>query len=517
MTQAAGSNYTLEIDRYFLIAKFLKNIMTSSSPRFLIIGLDSLRPEMISEKNMPNLFQFAEQGVTFENHRCCYPSQTYVNLPSLVTGSVPSQHGIIANEYLDKKVDLREKFNGSSVEKIEKSQNAYQGKLYGVPSFGEILHSQDKSMAVISTNSSGSTRLKHYQIKTCPHLSFACHTPEHSWPPDAVSRIVKKCGRPPTKVFPNHDGITYATDVFLEYLVPDGLPDLTILWHSEPDDCYHNFGVGSDQSLEALSHVDAQFGRVIDWWESSDLHDNLQIIVTSDHAQITQKSNISMSGLLTGEGFKVDNHLEDGADIALVGGYCGNMLFKNDDSGLAKAIGEALMSFDCCGMIFSQDKNGVEGVIPGSFSIKLVQADHARSPDLYYILKTDNELDHLGLKGNCFFDSDQPVGGGTHGGLHPNELHNTCIIQGSLFHENHTISNTSGIIDILPTVLHSLKIPIPKTVNGRILFEAMTGKNDQDLVQESESFKTGQLNFQQILEKTTVNKTSYIDGGWRCR
>ncbi len=491
--------------------------MTNVRQRFLIIGFDSLRPEMISEKNMPNLFHFAEGGVTFENSRCCYPSQTYVNLPSLVTGSVPSRHGIIANEYLDSTVDLSEKFDGSSVEKIEKAQTAYQNKLYDVPSFGEILHSHDKRMAVISTNSPGSTRLKHHQIKTSPHLSFSCHSPEKSWPPEAVSEIVNKFGSPPPKIFPNTSGITYATDVFLEYLVPDGLPDLTILWHSEPDDSYHNFGVGSDQSLKALSQADAQFGRVVDWWKNSDLHDSLQIIVTSDHAQITQKTKISMVDLLSEEGFKVDDHLENGADIAMVSGYSGHMLFKGGDPGLARAVGETLMGFDCCGMILSPDRNGVEGIIPGSFSIKLALADHARSPDLYYILKTDNELDHHGLRGNCYFDSDQPVGGGTHGGLHPNELHNTCIIHGSLFNEKSKVSNTSGIIDILPTVLHSLNIPIPQTVSGRILYEAMAGNNSPDLVQESTSFKTGHLNYQQILKKTTVNSTHYIDGGWRSK
>ena len=156
-------------------------------------------------------------------------------------------------------------------------------------------------------------------------------------------------------------------------------------------------------------------------------------------------------------------------------------------------------------------------MIPGSFSKKLVMADHPRSPDLYYILRTDNEIDRHGLRGNCYFDSDQPVGGGTHGGLHPNELHNTCIIQGSLFHAKHKVSYTSGIIDILPTVLHGLNLPIPQTVSGRILFEAMAGNDSPDLVQESTSYKTGHLNFQQILEKTTVNNTNYIDGGWRCR
>ena len=492
--------------------------MTPSKPGFLIIGFDALRPEMITAQLMPNLYRFSQAGVNFKNHRCCYPSETYVNLPSLVTGSVPSRHGMIANYYLDKKVDPRKRFEGHNVESIEKAQKAYQGKLYDALSFGEVLHDHGKRMAVISTNTAGSVRLKHYTIKDHPHLSLSCHTPETSWPPEEVSKIQEKCGKPPeSKVIPDHGGITYATDVFLKHLVSESVPELTILWYGEPDNSYHHFGVGSEQSLEALRHVDAEFGRIINWWENSDLHDSLQIIVTSDHSQITKKTQISMFDLLTEQGFKVDDHLEDGADIALINSYSGNMLLKNSDPGLASAVGEALMGFDCCGMIFSQDRDGIEGIIPGSFSKKLVMVDHARSPDIYYVLKTDNEPDLHGLIGNCYFDNWPPAGGGIHGGLHPKEMHCTCIMQGSLFREGSKISTTSGIIDILPTILHGMNIPIPETVDGRILFEAMIDNVDPAPEQVSESVEIGHFDFRQVLKTTKFGGSYYIDGGWRIR
>ncbi|MGY8872432.1 MAG: alkaline phosphatase family protein [Pseudomonadales bacterium] len=492
--------------------------MSSGTPSFLIVGFDALRPEMITEENMPNLYRFSNKGVTFENHRCCYPSETYVNLPSLVTGSTPSRHGMMANSYLDKNVDSRERFEGHNLARIEKAQKAYQGKLYDVPSFGELLHAHGKRMAVISTNSAGSVRLKHYSVKDHPHLSLSCHTPETSWPLEAVQAIQEKCGAPPqTKVIPDLAGVTYATDVFLKHVVSEGVPELTILWYGEPDESYHSFGLGSEQSLSALRHADAEFGRILSWWENSDMHENLQIVVTSDHAQITKKTPISMFDLLTGEGFKVDDHLEDGAEIALISGYSGNMLLKNSDSGLANAVGEALMGFDCCGMVFSHDRDGVEGIIPGSFSKKLVMVDHARSPDIYFALKTDNEANENGLKGNCYFDGQLPAGGGVHGGLHPNEVHCTCIIQGSLFREHTNISTTSGITDIFPTILHGLNIPVPKSVDGRILFESMVSKSDFSPEQVSTSFEVGQRNFQQILKTTRVGGSIYLDGGWRTR
>ncbi len=104
--------------------------------KFLLVGFDGLRPEMVTEELMPNLFRFAQRGVSFENHRCYFPSETYVNLPSLVTGTTPAQHGIVANHYLDRSVDPRERFEGSSVTRIEKAQQAYNGKLYGTESAG---------------------------------------------------------------------------------------------------------------------------------------------------------------------------------------------------------------------------------------------------------------------------------------------------------------------------------------------------------------------------------------------
>jgi hypothetical protein len=191
------------------------------------------------------------------------------------------------------------------------------------------------------------------------------------------------------------------------------------------------------------------------------------------------------------------------------------MLLKDSDPGLANAVGEALMGFDCCGMVFSQDRDGIEGIIPGSFSKKLVMVDHARSPDIYYILKTDNEPAIHGLIGNCYFDKWPPAGGGIHGGLHPKEMHCTCIMQGSLFRENRKISTNSGIIDILPTILHGLNIPIPETVDGRILFDALVDHVGPAPEQVSASVEVGHMNFRQVLKTTSVGASNYIDGGWR--
>ena len=75
--------------------------------KFLVMGLDGFRPELIRESLTPHLHAFASAGVGFAQHRCTFPSETYVNLPSLVTGAPASGHGIIANAFLAPGFDRR--------------------------------------------------------------------------------------------------------------------------------------------------------------------------------------------------------------------------------------------------------------------------------------------------------------------------------------------------------------------------------------------------------------------------
>ncbi len=204
---------------------------------------------------MPELYRHAQEGVAFRNHRSTFPTETYVNLSSLVTGSTPSRHGIIANYYLDPNVDPRERFEGSSVPRIEKAQRAYGGRLFNAESLGEILQRAGRRMAVISTNSPGSVRLKHHQVLDHDHLSLSCYTPETSYPRDEVTKIVSRLGALGRKSVPDLEGVTYATDVFLEHICRTDLPDLTILWYGEPDTSYHSYGIGSPESRQMLRHV----------------------------------------------------------------------------------------------------------------------------------------------------------------------------------------------------------------------------------------------------------------------
>ncbi len=78
-------------------------------------------------------------------------------------------------------------------------------------------------------------RLKHHQVLDHDHLSLSCDAPETSYPRDEVTKIMSRLGALGRRSAPDLEGVTYATDVFLDHICRADLPDLTILWYGEPD------------------------------------------------------------------------------------------------------------------------------------------------------------------------------------------------------------------------------------------------------------------------------------------
>jgi hypothetical protein len=145
--------------------------------------------------------------------------------------------------------------------------------------------------------------------------------------------------------------------------------------------------------------------------------------------------------------------------------------------------------------------------------------DHARAGDIVYVLRTDEACDAHGIVGGCYDDSHVPVGGGTHGGLSQHELHNVCVAYGPAFQQSSTNPLPSGTVDLLPTLLHVLDYPIPPTVEGRILYEALAQpQGASDSIAASYTYSADTVTaaglYRQHLTTTKVGTTVYLERGW---
>lgn len=433
--------------------------------RFVLIGLDGLRPELVTPTRMPALSRLMAEACVLGRQSAAFPTETYVNLPTLVTGARPSGHGMVANFFLDPRVDARERFEGFDIAKIEKATAAYDGRLYTTPTLGEMLATDGRRLKVLSANSAGSVRLKQ-PVTLLDALCLSVHQPAASFPVAEVQAIIDRVGPPPApKSYPDIVGGRWMTDAFLAAIAPD-LPDVTILWYGEPDNAYHIFGIGSDTALDAMRAVDDEIARLVAWWQAEGRDRDVQLVVVSDHAHITQTRRIDLAGQLRHAGFTVDRHLADGADIALVPGYCGNLLVRDRAPALAARVAAALMEMDEIGMVFSgpaapaaprvpRRPEGIvaEGIIPGSFDRRLVGIDHPRAADLVFILRNSDQADQWGLAGTCLHDNSLGDGVGIHGGLHPAEIRSLAVFAGSAFRAGAVVDTATGMADIVPTLL----------------------------------------------------------------
>ena len=88
-----------------------------AKPLVLLISLDGFKPSYISQRMTPNLFGLAQQGAQAQGLISAFPSLTFPNHLTLVTGQTPDHHGIVNNTMTDPATSQR--FSLGSREAVE--------------------------------------------------------------------------------------------------------------------------------------------------------------------------------------------------------------------------------------------------------------------------------------------------------------------------------------------------------------------------------------------------------------
>ncbi|WP_348626655.1 alkaline phosphatase family protein [Mesorhizobium loti] len=486
--------------------------------KILIVSFDGLRPDLISPELTPNVERVRRSGTTLSRRRTVYPSETRVAFPSLVTGATSGKHGMVGNKYIDRKAVPQLYVDTADARLIERLNRESNGGLMTAPTLGEILHKAGKSLAVLATNTPGTTRLFNHQAEAFGHLRFSGHFREACSPNDLLDRAEAHLGPlppAPPQGEADTDGQVWITSAFLDFVWPKLEPDVTIISYGEPDTTSHFHGTAAAATRDIISFYDAQFGRVLDWWEAEGRAAGVQIIIASDHGHITAHSRVSVIEELKADGFNPGPAPDTDVDLVVVPGQVGALyLTDRSENNLGRVV-EALTERPWCGPIFTAPRNAVEGIAPGSFASSLIFADHERAPDVYFSFRADDIVDEFGLVGRTWYDNARRPGLGVHGGLHPKELAAVGIVAGAAFRDRGQNSDIpSGICDFAPTVLHLLGVPIPVSMTGRVLREVLQNAADLPAIRlEPEVFETGLNGYRQILRRICVEQTTYLEGG----
>jgi len=94
-------------------------------------------------------------------------------------------------------------------------------------------------------------------------------------------------------------GFAYLTDVFLNYILPNKKPDLTIFWSKEPDATSHAYGPGTYNSIDATRMNDEILGRILEKLRQLGWDKSTDIIITQDHNHSTVSGDLEKYPLRT--------------------------------------------------------------------------------------------------------------------------------------------------------------------------------------------------------------------------
>ncbi len=265
----------------------------SARPPLVIISLDGFRWDYLDRGLTPNLSRLAARGVRARALVPAFPTKTFPNHYTLVTGLQPEHHGIVDNVMRDPATGAWFRINDTAAVR--------DARWWG----GEPLWATAARQGV---------------------LSATVFWPGSEAPIGGVrpTQWLPYDGR-----MPNSARTTQVVD-WLD-LPPDARPDVVLLYFSLTDDAGHRFGPDSPQLDSAVSSVDAEIGELLEVLDSHGLGAaRLNVVVVSDHG---------MAAVDTSRVVVLDDYL-DPQVVRLVD--AGPLLTLDSASGFADSVARAL-------------------------------------------------------------------------------------------------------------------------------------------------------------------------------
>ena len=476
----------------------------SGQRRVLVFGADGLRPDQIDPSEMPNLAGLIATGVRFADHHSVYPTHTRVVASSFSTGRTPGQHGIVANIMIvpfateDHIIDTGDYRHLDAIA----AQNPAGTQL--ATSLSDVLVRHGARVAVAGNGSSGSNVLWTYGdrgriVNTSSTYGIA-----------DLYDLRDKLGPVPEKAIPNLPQISYATSAVTDMFLRDDDARVIVLWLAEPDATLHYCGIGSPEVSIALQAVDACLGRVLDAMDRLGIRDQFDILFLSDHGHSTVRAHRTLREYLADAKTELNGHMPE---LVTASDYVYARPGEQEPSPEALApLVEWLCAQDWVDVVVAgiEGSEQLEGVIP--LRDLWNGATNCRRPLLGVSPVWTHELNGFGAPGSVASLTTQAALRSSHGSLSPYDLHATFIANGPSFRSGVESHKATGVIDILPTVLSILELPVPKGVDGRIVWEALAGEDNSPDVECYELNAARSSGCNRRVAMRRVGNTTYIHG-----
>ena len=479
----------------------LTGVLAQAPPHSqLLLVVDGLRPDYVTQEVMPRLTALGRRGIVFTAHHSVFPTVTRVNASSMSTGTYPESHGLMGNTVYSEKTHPTQGINTSEADQLQLMEKA-EGRLLTAQTLGAVLQRAGMKFAVFSAGSSGSALLLNH-----PVYDGAVINPEFIDPPSLAPQVLAAVGVGPKETEPNVARNVWAVNAYLSLGLGTLKPNVAAIWFGDPDATAHVNGIGSPLTVVALKAVDSEIGRIEDTLQARGLLSTTNIIVTSDHGFSTQNGKLRLGPAVTGFGRPAP---DGGRDIVVTEGAV-NFRGPVDPSRVAAVVAD-LQKRPEVGAIFTRPASdgSMLGVVPGTLSFNAARWNHPRAGEILVSANWNDERNAAGFPGVT-----TQAGTAGHGTSSPFDVHNTLIAAGPDFREHSSSAVPTANVDLAPTILRLLGLPVPETMTGRPIEEGFVTGPAVDSIpigHSTESAKNSDGTYEVVAHISTVLGRRYLD------
>lgn len=232
----------------------------------ILVSMDGFRADYWDKVETPNIHELMKHGVVASNLKPVFPSVTFVNHYSIVTGLFAEHHGIVNNSMWDP--ETQRNFDISNSKEVNRS-DWWQGEPIWVTAEKQGL----KTASMFWVGSSA---------------EIGGYRPTYWFPYDSS--------------YPRTKRVKQVLD-WLELPV-EKRPGFITLYFEDVDEAGHSYGPDSEQVKRAIRDLDSSLGELWGGIKSRGLHENVTVIIVSDHgmARVERKNRIRLNQYVkTGE------------------------------------------------------------------------------------------------------------------------------------------------------------------------------------------------------------------------
>ena len=472
--------------------------------RVLIVGADGLRPDQVDPAVMPNVARLAESGVRFSDHHAVYPSHTRVNMSALASGTTPGRHGIVANTMLVPGATEDHIIDTSSYQHIDALGQFSGGEALHVPTLGEFLPDGGR-VAVAGTGSGGSNLLwTHKNRGRIVNTNTAFGIAD-------LYDLREKLGEIPEAGYLGNARTRYAAQAVTDLYLDDPDNRVIVLWLNEPDASLHRFGLGAPEVTQAMAGVDTAVGEIVAAMERRGIRDAFEIFFISDHGHSTVQAHNTLREYLIHAARDLGRELPP---LVTASDYVYAAAGTPEPSAAELApLVEWLQAQEWCDIVMA-GREDLEA-LPGVLSLRKVWngALTPRRPLLAVSPRWSSDLNEHGVPGMVASLTTQAALKSSHGSTSPYDMHPLFIANGPSFRAGLVSDLPTGAIDLTPTILTLLGLPLPTHLDGRVLWEGLTSQ-DGESSEASVEMLTPQVaaSGHAALQLDRVGRTTYLHG-----